>query len=338
MSVTFQDYYQTLGVDRSASKEEISKAYRKLARQYHPDINKSPDAEDKFKQINEAHEVLKNEETRKRYDALGENWKNGQTFTPPPEWENIFAQFGSADAQGRSARGAGRARGGGSQGFSDFFNSLFGDSFSAGGKGNFGPGGGFGSSMGARARAGTSHEAELMVTLRDAYERATKSISFEVTEVNDAGVPERKVKSYQVKIPAGITDGKVIRLAGQGGQGSGGGPAGDLLLKIRFAKDRQFRADGQKLYSTLKLTPWEAALGAKVRVPTLDGAVTLSIPAGTPSGRQLRVKGKGLPKKDGTHDNLLVETSIVVPSTLSDLEKTAFEHLREVSEFNPREE
>lgn len=337
MSVKFQDYYQTLGVDRSASKEEINKAYRKLARKYHPDINKSADAEDKFKQLNEAHEVLKNEETRKRYDALGENWKNGQSFSPPPEWENIFAQFNSADAHGRGARGGARTRGGGSQGFSDFFNSLFGDSFGAGGKGGFGSAGGFGAA-GPRPQAGTSHEAELTVTLRDVYERATKSISFEVTEVNDAGIPERKVKSYQVKIPAGMTDGKVIRLAGQGGQGSGGAPAGDLLLKIRFAKDLKFRAEGQKLHSTLKLAPWEAALGAKVRVPTLDGAVTLSVPAGTPSGRQLRVKGKGLPLKDGTHDNLLVETSIVVPKDLSDLEKTAFEHLREVSEFNPREE
>ncbi len=334
MSVTFQDYYETLGVARSSSPEEITKAYRSLARKYHPDLNKEPEAEDKFKQLNEAHEVLKDEENRKKYDALGQNWKNGQNFSPPPGWDDIFAQFGGAQGQGPrvrpGARGAGAGQNGGA-GFSDFFNSIFGDSGGA-------ARGGFGGGMGARPQAGPSHEAELTVTLRDVYKRETKTISFEVNEQTESGVPERKVKSYQVKIPAGITDGKVIRLAGQGGQGMAGGAAGDLLLKIRFAKDLKFRAEGQRLFSTLRISPSEAALGAKVRVPTLDGAVTMNIPPGTPSGKQLRVKGKGLPKKNGTHDNLIVETSIVVPTKLSEQEQKAYELLQEVSDFRPREE
>jgi curved DNA-binding protein len=337
VSVTFQDYYETLDVSRSASAAELSKAYRKLARTYHPDVNKDPGAEDRFKQISEAYEVLKDPEKRKRYDALGENWKNGQEFTPPPGWEDVFSQFGGAGAaRGRSGAQF-NTRQASAGGFSDFFNSLFGNASTGGGQSPFGAGGGF-SGMAPRPQPGRSHEAELIVSLRDVYHRATKTISFEVMEYGPDGIPQRKIKNYQVKIPAGITDGKVIRLAGQGGLGSNGGAAGDLLLKIKFGPDAQFKADGQKILTTVKVAPWEAALGAKVHVPTLDKAVTLSIPPGTQSGKSLRVKGKGLPKKDGTHDHLLVEVVIVVPEQLSEEEKTLFEQLQAASRFNPRQD
>lgn len=343
MAVKFQDYYETLGVERDATQEEISKAYRKLARKYHPDVNKDPGAEDKFKELNEAHEVLGDSEKRKRYDALGANWQNGQDFVPPDGWEEMFAGFGDMGGGGgrggrtfRFSTGAGPQGFSSGAGFSDFFNSLFGDL-------NFGgaPGGGrtgFTSAGMSRARSGRSHEAEIVVTLEDVYRSATKTISFEVTEINAAGVPERTTKSYQVKIPPGITDGKTIRLAGQGGKGSNGGPAGDLLLKIRFAPHPHFKADGLTLSTNLKLSPWEAALGEKVRVPTLDGAVTLSVPPGTQSGQTLRIKGKGLPKKDGSKDNLLVVARIVVPKELSEKERELFTALKEHSSFDPRTE
>ncbi|MCB0323122.1 MAG: DnaJ domain-containing protein [Bdellovibrionales bacterium] len=343
MSVKFQDYYETLGVARSATSEEISKAFRKLARKYHPDVNKDPDAENRFKQINEANEVLGDPEKRKRYDALGANWQNGQEFVPPDGWEEFLSGFGGGARSGRrtySFQTGGQggspfqgAEGFGGGGFSDFFNSLFGE-YGIGAA----PGGGArGYAEGSRmARAGRTHEAEVMVTLEEVYRQATKAITFEVLEQNESGVPERSTKSYQVKIPAGIVDGKTIRLAGQGGKGSSGAPSGDLLLRIKFAPHARFRADGHRLHTTLKITPWEAALGGKVRVPTLDGAVTLTIPAGTQSGQQLRIKGKGLPLKDGTHDNLLAEVAIVVPKSLTAEERELFEKLQRVSQFTPR--
>ena len=328
MSLEFHDYYQTLGVERDASGADISKAYRKLARKYHPDVNKSKEAEEKFKQINEAHEVLKDDEKRQRYDALGRNWQEGQSFTPPPGWEELFS--GAGPQAGASFQFGGNGGGG----FSDFFNSLFGD---AGGE-SFGTRGGFGRSA-PRAKNGANHEAEIQISLEDALRGATKNVAFQVVEHDENGVPRRQLKNYSVKIPLGISSGKTIRLAGQGAKGRFGGKDGDLLLKVNFGKHKKFTAKGFTVQSTVKLSPWEAALGTKVQIPTLDGLVTLSIPAGSQAGKQLRLRAKGLPKnKAGERADMLVAVEVTVPEELSEKEKELFEELKKVSEFNPRKE
>ncbi len=348
MAVQFQDYYETLGVSRNATTEEISKAYRKLARKYHPDVNKASGSEETFKRINEANEVLKDPEKRKRYDALGANWKAGQEFTPPPGWEDLLGGFmrsGQAGPGGSSfSFQFGQNQGGG---FSDFFTSLFGDANTAfnftGSQGQQRYSRGAGSagtefrSPRSRARHGTSKEAELTISLEDAYRGTTKNISLEVTEINEQGMLERKVKNYQVKIPAGITEGKLIRLAGQGEKGQGSGKAGDLLLHIRFAKHPRFEVQGATIMTCLSVSPWEACLGAKVQLTILDGMVTLNIPPGSQNGQQLRLKGKGLLVDKNTRGDMLVELKIVLPKSLSEKEKELFSELSKVSTFNPRE-
>ncbi len=335
MGVAFQDYYETLGVERSATPEQISKAYRKLARKYHPDVNKGAEAEERFKEINEAHEVLKDEEKRKRYDALGANWENGQSFTPPPGFEEMFAGFGGAGF-GQGASGASFQGGGG---FSDFFNSLFGDSMGSAGYGQqgfgqqgFGPQGysqkGFG-----RGQDGATHTADVEITLEDALEGAKKQITLQFSE---PGAGKLETKSYQVKIPLGVQDGKVIRLAGQGGKARGRGKDGDLHLKIHFRKHPRFSVDGYDLRSKVPVAPWEAALGAQLPVRTLDGEVNLRMPAGTQSGQTFRLRGKGLPKNKKERGDLLAEVQIRTPKELNEEEKELFEKLQSVSSFNPR--
>ncbi len=311
MTVKFQDYYEVLGVKRDASQEEIQKAYRGLARKYHPDVAKSDDAEEKFKQISEAYEVLKDPDKRKRYDQLGANWKTGQDFTPPPGWGG----FG-----GGGAGGASFEFGGG--GFSEFFESLFG-----------GLGGRSRGAGGRRAAAGATVEAELVLSLEDVVRGGSKSIS--LASPDAAG--GRSTKNYTVKIPVGVRDGSTIRLAGQGRPAPGGGAAGDLLLRVKVAPHARFEVDGHDVTSRLKLTPWEAALGAKVTVPTLDDSVTLTIPAGSQSGQKMRLRGKGLPKGKGEGaGDLYVELRVAVPKTLTEEERKLFESLREVSKFDPR--
>lgn len=347
MSVHFQDYYQTLEVERNASQQDISKAYRKLARKYHPDVNKDKNAEDKFKLLSEAYEVLGDSEKRKRYDALGSNWQAGQNFSPPPGFEDLFGGLGG-DARGRGQSfNFGNGAGGG---FSDFFNVLFGNGFdfaNAGGGGSpfnsqsnghspFGnPRSGFGG-RGEAPRSGSTHKAEIVISLDEAYHRATKTVSLQVGEANKRGIVVPRKKSYQVKIPEGITDGKTIRLSGQGGKGVGGAPAGDLLLKISFARHPDFSAKEHTIYSTLRISPWEAALGAKIEVPTLEGSVSLSVPAGSQSGQHLRLKGRGLCLKGGARGDMLVELQIAVPKELSPEEKDLFDKLQTTSSFNPR--
>lgn len=333
----FQDYYHSLGVSRSASAEEIQRAYRKLAREFHPDVNKDPSAEKRFKEISEAYEVLKDPEKRAKYDELGANWKQGQEFRPPPGWG------------GRGARGGGRSGGmGGGPGgmggmgdgetidFSEFFESMFG-----GGRGGFSSGEDFAEALRSgrrgqqRSRQGQSHEAEITVTLADAYHGGTR----QVTLTGDDG----SRRTYDLKIPVGISEGAVIRLAGQGGPGVMGGPPGDLLLTIHVAPDPRFRfADGSKhdLVTTVNVAPWEAALGAKVTVQTLDGDVTLTVPAGTSSGQKLRIRGRGFPRTRGSGSgepgDLLVEIRIVVPRSVTEEQRVLYEKLAEVSNFDAR--
>lgn len=339
MSVTFEDYYETLGVDRDASQDEIQRAYKKLARKYHPDVSDDPDAEDKFKAINEAYEVLKDPEKRKKYDKLGQNWKEGDRFQPPPGWDdNVRVNMGG---QGFEDIFGGAAGAGG--GFSDFFESMFGQQPGRGRGGRTRQRQSWGHSPFQQqrrepvSRKGRSHEVEFPVTLKDLYDCAEKRITLPIEYRDAQGRTHQETKKYKVKIPRGTTDGSTIRLKGQGEPGSGGGEAGDLLLKVNVAPHPLFEVDGVDLYTDIDLAPWEAALGTEVFVPTLDGRVRMQVPAGASSGQKLRLRGKGLPKsKSGERGDLYVEIQIAVPEDLSDEQRQLFEQLEQVSDFEPR--
>lgn len=322
----FRDYYETLGVPRSASQEEIKKAYRKLSKKYHPDINKAHGAEDRFKQIGEAYEVLKDPDKRRKYDQLGHGFQAGEEFRPPPGWQNVEFNFGG--------------RGGGTSdvpgGFSDFFETFFG-----------GAGAGAGPRRARRApfsagfeepfrRPGEVQEAELTISLEDAYRGVTKPITLQQTMVGPDGGRRVEERTFQVKIPAGTTEGTRIRLAGQGGKGLGGAPDGDLLLKVHLAPHARFEVDGHDLKAILPLAPWEAMFGAKVGFQTLDGEVQVKVPAGSQGGARLRLKDKGLPKRGGQRGHLTLELRVVVPPNPSAEEKRLFEELQRTSSFDPR--
>ena len=342
MPVKFKDYYEILGVGRNATADEIKKAYRKLARQYHPDINKNAGAEARFKEINEANEVLCDAEKRKRYDALGANWRGGQEFTPPPGWGGAQYDFGGAQPGGGAFHFGGMGGGGGGD-FSDFFESIFG---AMGGAGGAGRGSSFryqqqqspyGMDEEMEEPSGADQEAALTVTVEDVARGATKNISLAHEQLDRRGAPQRTVKTYDVKIPAGATEGTRIRLAGQGAAGPRGGPAGHLYLTLHLAPHPLYRVNGHDLELDLPLAPWEAALGGKVPVPTVDGNVTLTIPAGTQSGQRLRLRGKGLPKPGGRGaGDLYAVLKIVVPAHLSAKERALLEELAHTSPFAPR--
>jgi curved DNA-binding protein len=342
MAVKYQDYYETLGVSRDASQEQIHAAYRKLARKYHPDINKSSDAEDKFKRIGEAYEVLRDPEKRKRYDALGDNWKAGQDFSPPPGWD--FFNFG---AGGRPRTGARSGAGPGGEGysfrifdgfgdspfsgFSDFFETLFG-----GGMGGAGGGAASGRGRGrAQALRGQDQEADLTIPLEEAYHGTKRSVTLESVDAA-SGRPTGETKTLEVKIPPGTTDGQRLRLRGQGGPAPGGGTAGDLYLRVRVATHPTFRLNGTDLELEAPVTPWEAALGARIDVPIIGGRASVKLQPGTQSGQRLRLKGKGFPKKSGGHGDLYVRIRIEVPKSLSTKERQLFEELANSSKFSPR--
>ncbi|WP_419787409.1 DnaJ C-terminal domain-containing protein [Pseudodesulfovibrio sp.] len=328
----YKDYYKLLGVSRSASKEEISKAFKKLARKYHPDLNPNDAAaEAKFKEINEAYEVLKDEKKRKLYDQFGSNWEHGQNFQPPPGYENV--NFGG---------GGGFPGGGG--GFSDFFETIFGGGaggpggasfrggFSSGGFGDAGFGGG---GFRQRPRRGSDSEAVYELTLDEAYRGGNKSITLQEQTAGPDGIPRMTTKTLEVKVPAGIRDGQKIRLAGQGNPGMSGGPKGDLYLKIKLLPHHMFKVSDSDVVLDLPLAPWEAALGASVRVPTLDGAVEMKIPPGMGSGKKLRIKGKGLGSGSKRGDQF-VRIMIQAPARLSADERRLWEELKDKSDFNPR--
>jgi curved DNA-binding protein len=321
MAVQYQDYYEILGVPRAASEEEITKAYRKLARKYHPDVSKEPKAEEKFKQIAEAYAVLKDPEKRKRYDALGTGWHTGEEFTPPPGWQTFHFEF----------PGGGRAPSEGLGRFSDFFEMLFG-----GGLGNF-----FTGQRGQRREPGSWFmreqvpEADLTISLEDTYRGAAKSVVLQTLEHRPDGTSQPVSKRYDVKIPAGVTEGTRIRLAGQGGVGPRGEPR-DLFLRVHIAPHPLFRLEGHDLVVEVPVTPWEAALGAKIDVPTLNGAVRMTIPPGTQGGTRFRLRGKGLPVPGGSRGDLYAMLRLSIPKTLTPKERELFEELQKISSFNPR--
>jgi curved DNA-binding protein len=307
MAVSYKDYYKLLGVERNASTEEISRAYKKLARKYHPDLNPGDkEAEEKFKEINEANEVLKDPEKRKLYDRLGPNWQHGQQFQGEPGFENVHFTF-----NGKSYDGSG---------FSDFFETLFG-----GGRGgaSFGadPFGGFSK----RQRRGRDIEAELALSLEEIMRGGARTISLQTAD---------GPKTLEVNVPPGIREGAKLRLAGQGGMAPGASP-GDLFLRIRYLPHPVFRADGNNLHCDVFLAPWEAVLGADVEVPTLDGQVSMHIPAASSSGRKFRLRGKGLGSA-GKRGDILARVMIRTPSQLGDKERELWQQLAEISDFKAR--
>lgn len=300
MAVGFRDYYEVLGVPRGASDEEIRSAYRKLAREYHPDVNGDPGAEDRFKEVSEAYEVLRDPEKREKYERLGANWKAGEDVSGA---SGFGGGFGGGDGQGF----------GDGAGFSDFFESFFG--------GRRGASRGFeGFSM-----RGGDQEATIEVTLEEAARGGKQRISL------------ADGRDFEVQIPPGVRDGQKIRLAGQGGEGASGGPSGDLYLRVRIKRHPRFRREDDDLVVEVAVAPWEAALGATVPVPTLDGSARLKIPAGSSSGRRLRLRGEGMPGPGGRKGDLHASVKIVVPKVLAKRERELFEELAAVSRFDPRQ-
>jgi len=311
----YKDYYEIMGVDKDATQDQIKRAYRKLARKYHPDVSKERDAEQKFKEVGEAYEVLKDPEKRAAYDQLGANWQAGQDFRPPPDWDAGFEFSGGGYTQGDSAA------------FSDFFESLFGQrGFRSAGMGA-GSGGGF-------QMRGEDHHAKILIDLEDAYKGMTRTITLRVPEVDAQGHVRTRERTLNVRIPKGVRQGQQIRLAGQGAPGMGSGAQGDLYLEVEFNPHSFYRVEGRDVFLDLPVAPWEAALGAKVKAPTPDGAVDLSIPPDSKAGRKLRLKGRGIPGR--TPGDLYVLLQIALPPANTEKAKALYTKMQQELAFNPR--
>jgi curved DNA-binding protein len=324
-----EDFYQLLGVPRNASQDEIQRAYRKLARTYHPDVNRDPGAEDRFKEVSEAYDVLSDPQTRRRYDAFGRDFRQVPEDVDPETWRRS-----QAGARAGAAGGGGRTRSSAGTGGFDFNSGGF---SSSGGDididdllgGIFGGrGGGFGSRRGFGPIPGADQEAEIELTVEEAYHGGRRSITL------TGGDGTRR--SFDVTIPPGVTDGQRIRLAGQGGRGSDGARNGDLYLIVRIAPHPRYRLEGRDLYVELRLAPWEAALGTSVALDTPGGEVKVKVPGGTSSGRRIRLRGRGLPNPKGKAGDLFAEARIMVPPKLSRAERRLFEQLAAESDFDPR--
>lgn len=319
----FRDYYETLGVARGATEAEIKAAYRKLARKYHPDVNKEAGAEEQFKAVGEAYSVLKDTEKRAAYDRMGANWKNGQDFTPPPNWNEGFEY-----SDGNFGGGHGGFGGGYEGDQSEFFESLF-------GRGRHRQGGRGGNPRQGMDFKGQDHHAKILIDLADAYNSAKRTIALHMPTQDASGHVSTQERKLDVSIPKGIKAGQNLRLAGQGGPGMGAGAAGDLYLEIDFHPNPIYRVDGKDVYLDLPLAPWEAALGTTVNVPTPAGStLELKIPAGTAAGRKMRLKGKGIPSKEA--GDLYVVPNIVLPGADTDAQKEAYQSLEKAFDFNPR--
>ncbi len=296
----YKDYYKVLGVARDASDEDIKRAYRKLARKYHPDVSKEANAEEQFKQVQEAYEALK-PENRAKYDQLGSHWKEGQDFRPPPNWQG----FGGGEDMGD---------------FSDFFANIFG----GGGQQHQRRGGGF--RRGGFEQPGRDQHAKIGISLEEAYGGGPKNIQLQMGH---------ETRTLKINIPAGITSGQQLRLAKQGGPGMGNAPAGDLYLEIEIQPHRIFTLQNKDIYLTLPIAPWEAVLGAKVAIPTLGGAVDMKIAPNSQAGQKLRLKGRGMPGKPAAGDQYVL-LQIVVPSSSTPEQQALYEKLAGVSQFDPR--
>ncbi len=307
----FKDYYQILGVERDASQDEIKRSYRRLARKFHPDVSEESDAEERFKEVQEAYEVLKDPEKRSAFDRFGAHWKAGQDFEAPPGWHADFGLGGGGFTDGSR--------------FSDFFESLFGrgaDARSRGGSAHF-------------RMSGEDSYARVLISVEDAYHGTTRTITLDTPESNDRGEVVTQRKALKVKIPKGVTEGQRIRLAGKGAPGYGGAPNGDLFLQVAFEPHPLYRPVGRNLYLDLPVAPWEAALGRTVPVPTLGGKVDVKIPPGSQTGQTLRLKGRGLPG-DPPGDQFVV-LEVVVPKATNSDARDLYERMERELQFNPRE-
>ncbi len=308
----YKDYYKIMGVERTASQNEIKQAYRRLARKFHPDVSKEADAEERFKEVGEAYEVLKDPEKRAAYDQLGANWKAGQDFNPPPGWNQGFEFHGGGFTQADAS------------GFSDFFSSLFGEGFAAG----------------RHAREphfnihGEDSYARIQIDLDDSFNGAKRTITLRHTVMGTDGRPRLENRTLNVHIPKGVYQGQHIRLAGQGDPGIGQGKAGDLYLEVEFKPHPFYRVDGKDIYLDLPIAPWEAALGATVDVPTPGGKVQLKIPAGSKSGTKMRLKGRGITGRP--EGDLYAVLQIVVPPANNEKARVLYNEMAQKLAFNPR--
>ncbi len=312
----YKDYYKIMGVDRDASQDEIKRAYRKLARKYHPDVSSESDAEARFQELQEAYEVLKDPEKRAAYDQLGADWREGQDFRPPPGWDSGFEFSGGGFTHGDAAA------------FSDFFESLFGRN-SAYGHAH----GGFGGFGGVHGR-GQDHFARIELDLEDAYRGGVHSLTLRNPTIDARGRVHNEPRNIKVRIPAGVADGQQIRVPGKGGEGVGQGGAGDLYLEVSLRSHPVFRPEGRDIHLDVPIAPWEAALGATVKVPTLGGEVEAKIPAGARSGQRLRLKGRGLPGSPPGDQYLHLRVD--VPPAGSEADRELYERMRQQMDFDPR--
>jgi curved DNA-binding protein len=320
MALEFKDYYQVLGVARTATEDEIKKAFRKLAREFHPDVAKTnkAKAEDKFKEINEAYEVLGDPVKRKKYDELGASWNQPEGFRPPPRGGRASHNGGPNSAEFHF----------GGTGFSDFFEQFF-SRDSAGGRQFYEEA----ARPGAASERGQDIEGDILVTLDEALKGSVRSVSLRKPK-HDTG--EMETSTFRVKIPAGVRLGQKIRISGKGDEGHGGGGSGDLYLRVKFAKSPDFEVNEADLYSEVELAPWEAVLGASIAVPTLEKPVTIKIKPGAVAGQTLRIRGQGLPSAGTTRGDLYVKLKVVVPSDPAPEEKALWEQLAKISAFKPR--
>lgn len=309
----FKDYYQALGVSRDASVDDIKKAFRKLARKYHPDVSKEPDAEARMKEINEAYAVLSDTEKRAAYDQLGRSYRPGEEFHPPPDWDAGFEFSGRGFSPHEAAE------------FSDFFSELFGRM-----RGHGGTDRGFGGYQ----RQGEDHHAKILLALEDAFTGATRQINLRVPTVDTHGRVSLNTRTLRVKIPKGVREGQIIRLAGQGAPGAGGVPPGDLMIEVHFQPHPKFRAEQRDLHYTLLIAPWEAALGAVIPVTLPQGEIKVRIPKGAQSGRQLRVRGKGIPSEPP--GDLLLDIQVVLPPADTPRAEELYRRMATELSFNPR--
>lgn len=306
----FKDYYQVLGVEKTAPADEIKKAYRKLARKYHPDVSKEPDAEKRMKEINEANAVLSDPEKRAAYDQLGSRWQTGQDFQPPPGWDAGF-EFSGDGADGEQAAD-----------FSDFFASLFGRAGRHRGAGDY-------------QMRGGDHHAKILIDLPDAYHGATRTITLRAAKLDASGRVATEERTLSVQIPKGVKEGQHIRLAGQGSPGMGGGPAGDLYLEVHFRPDPRYVVEGRDVYETVPVAPWEVTLGATIEVPTPSGNVQVKVPAASQAGRKLRLKGRGIPGNPPGDLYLVLE--VVLPPADTDKAREIYQTMARDLAFNPRQ-
>jgi len=327
----YKDYYQIIGVERSATQDEIKRAYRKLARKYHPDVSKEADAEKRFKEVGEAYEVLKDPEKRAAYDQLGANWKAGQDFNAPPDWDAGF-EFGGGGFTGGGAQYSSfnEADAGA---YSDFFESLFGQAFrQAGAQAQ-----GYQQQAGFHSK-GSDHHAKILIDLEDAMHGVTRSVSLRVPVVDAGDHVITKKRTLKINIPKGIKQGQHIRLSGQGNPGLGQGKAGDLYLEIEFNPHSIYRVEGRDVYLDLPVAPWEAALGANVKAPTPGGMVDLKIKPGSANGSKMRLKGRGIPASSANNSagDLYVILKVALPAANTNDEKAAYRKMQQSFSFNPR--